>query len=227
MWASLALAMVMAGTGCASNKTNAQLDGALSQNEQLKKELDAERRARQEADARANMAAAQATTPTEVSTPSMEPSALDLTGGAPGVTPRPGRTTPVGIESANGVTSSTNARGEVELEISGDVLFDSGKATLKPTAKRALDSVANTLKSRHASQQIRIEGHTDPAPVKKTAWDDNWDLGAARANAVRSYLTEKGVKNMYIASFASTELKNSRNQALNRRVRIVVVQSGR
>jgi flagellar motor protein MotB len=234
---SLALALVFASTGCANNKTNAERDGLLSQNDQLKKELDAERRARQEADARANMAAAQATPAPidqQVAPPSMEGGALDLSAGAPGVTPRTptpaarGNRAPAGSSgNISGVSSRRNAAGELVLEIPGDVLFDSGKATLKPSAKKTLDGIASNLKSNHAGHQIRIEGHTDPAPVKKTAWDDNWDLGAARANAVRSYLSEKGVKNMYIASFAATELKNAKNPALNRRVEIVVVQNAK
>lgn len=229
--ASLALALLFAGTGCANTKANAERDGLLSQNEQLKKDLDAANRARQEADARANMAAAQTTTTPgadTVAAPGMEGGALDLSGGAPGVTPRTGRTTPVAAgDTVSGVTSHRNAAGEIVMEIPGDVLFDSGKATLKPSAKKTLDGVAANLKSKHAGRQIRIEGHTDPAPVKKAAWDDNWDLGSARANAVRAYLAEKGVKNMYIASFAATELKSTKNQALNRRVDIVVVQTAK
>jgi len=149
---------------------------------------------------------------------------LDLSGGAPGATPRTGRTTPASADNS-GLTSRTNAAGEVVIEIPGDVLFDSGKATIKPTARKTLDSVAARLKSQYGSQTIRIEGHTDPAPVKKAAWDDNWDLGAARANAVRAYLAEKGVAHMYIASFAATDLKSTKNQALNRRVDIVVVRN--
>jgi len=226
--ASMALAFVVAGTGCADNKVTAERSALLSQNEQLKHDLDASNKARQEADARANMTAAQATPPAADSAtpPGMEGSALDLSGGAPGVTPRPGRTTPASVDNS-GLTSRTNAAGEMVIEIPGDVLFDSGKATIKASAKKTLDGVASRLKSQYGSQTIRIEGHTDPAPVKKAAWDDNWDLGAARANAVRAYLSEKGVAHMYIASFAATDLKSTKNQALNRRVDIVVVRNAK
>jgi flagellar motor protein MotB len=224
--ASLALAVVVTGTGCQDTKATSERGALLSQNEQLKKDLDAANRARQEADARANMAA-QAPTPTPDSAtpPSMEGGAMDLSSGGPGISPAPrtGRTTPASAD--NGFNARTNGAGEVVIELPGDVLFDSGKATIKATAKKTLDSVASRLKSQYGSQTIRIEGHTDASPVKKAAWDDNWDLGAARANAVRAYLSEKGVQHMYIASFAATDPKSSKNQALNRRVDIVVVRN--
>ena len=94
--ASLALAVVITGTGCQDTKATSERGALLSQNEQLKKDLDAANRARQEADARANMAA-QAPTPTSTDSatpPGMEGGSLDLSSGGDGVTPRPGRTTP-------------------------------------------------------------------------------------------------------------------------------------
>ena len=72
-----------------------------------------------------------------------------------------------------------------------------------------------------------MEGYTDPNPVRKSGWDDNWDLGAARARAVLLYLESKGIHNMYIASFGATQLKSTKNLAEDRRVEIVVVRGGK
>ena len=231
--AMVALAFIATGTGCA-DKTAAERDSLLSQNEDLKKERDAALAAQQASDARADaLTKQQAVAPPET----MAPPSMDNSGSANNPPPaaRGGRgTTPpraaggtgsTAVELSGGVTSSTNSRGEAQLEIAGDVLFDSGKATLKASAKKSLDIVATKLKSSYAGQQIRVEGHTDPTPVKSSGWDDNWDLGAARARSVLLYLESKGVKDMYIASFADTELKSTKNMALNRRVNIVVLKS--
>jgi flagellar motor protein MotB len=211
--ASLALALLLGGTAC-SNKEKDERASLISQNDQLKKDLDAERAARQQAEAKANMATAQATTMPEVSTPGMEGGVSDMTGTVP-----PAR--------GKGSAARSSGGGEVVsevIELPGDILFPSGKATLTAAGKKELDKAAATLKSKYAGHLIRLEGYTDPNPVRSSGWDDNWDLGAARANSVRKYLDGKGVKNMYIASFGPTKIRSSSNMAANRRVDIVVLK---
>jgi chemotaxis protein MotB len=205
---------VTVGAGCSNNKTKAERASLLQQNKQLQDQLEAERAARAAAEARANtppMANTQDTLPQSTSTPDM------------GSIPDANASTDLG----NGLKRGTNDRGEPTLTVSSDVLFDSGKATLKPAARAALDKAASILKKEYSGQQIRVEGYTDPNPVRKSGWDDNWDLGSARANAVRKYLAEKGVRDMYIASFGDTKLKSTKNLALDRRVEIVVVRSSK
>jgi flagellar motor protein MotB len=220
--ASVGLAVLTLGTGC-SNKTSAQRDSLVSQNKALADQLAAEKAAREAAEQRANSLANSAvnTAPTEANpaAPAMDESA---TPPEPNLTPGPRA-----AHTTTDVTRGHNRLGEDTLTVSSDVLFDLGKASLKPAAKRALDKAAGILHKEYAGRQIRIEGYTDPTPVKKAGWDDNWDLGAARARAVMLYLQGKGVKNMYIASFGPTNLKSTRNQALNRRVEIVVVKGSK
>ena len=225
-------AFLVAGTGCESTKQKAERDSLINQNKELQQQLDAERTARTAADSRANAATGQLTAaqPADSATPpGMEGGAVDLSSGTAsgGRGSRNTRSSSTSTDIGGGVTSSVNGAGELVLGIPGDVLFDSGKATIKPTAKKTLDTIASTLKSKYGGQQIRVEGHTDPSPVKSSGWDDNWDLGAARARQVMLYLSQKGVKDMYIASFAATELKSTKNQSLNRRVDIVVVKNAR
>lgn len=132
---------------------------------------------------------------------------------------------PTGLELEKGVKENKNAQGEDQIEIEGDVLFDTGKAIIKPNFKQTLDKVAEVLKSKYEGRQFRVEGHTDPRPVRSSGWEDNWDLGAARARAVMLYLVSKGVPkaNFYIASFADNALKSETDYAQDRRVSIVVV----
>jgi chemotaxis protein MotB len=218
--AFVGLALIV-GTGC-SNKTAEQRDSLNKQNADLASQLEAEKKARADAEARAQAAAGNATTPPEAvpGTPEM---------GATEINPPGGRSSSGASDLGGGVSHIKNKYGQDVIQISGDVLFASGKATLQPAAKKSLDKVAAMIKKDYNNQQLRVEGHTDPNPVKHSGWDDNWDLGAARARAVLLYLTEKGIskKNMYIASFADNDLKSTKNLALDRRVDIVVTNSGR
>ena len=65
-----------------------------------------------------------------------------------------------------GVTGSVGA-GEITATVESDVLFDSGKATLKSTAKRSLDQVARVIKDDYTGRVIRVAGHTDTDPIRK------------------------------------------------------------
>ena len=232
--AAAAFAFLLAGGGCADTKVAAERESLVSQNKDLMQQLEAEKKARSDADARASaMTGQMAASPTpDSSAPPSMGSELDLSG--PPLRPaaggaRSGRTSNAPSGLGENVSSSTNGAGEVVLEIPGDVLFDSGKATIKASAQKSLDTIAATIKRQYANQTLRIEGHTDASPVKNTGWDDNYDLGSARANAVLHYLAKKGVpeKNMYIASFAANNPKSTKTPSLNRRVDIVVVKNAR
>jgi outer membrane protein OmpA-like peptidoglycan-associated protein len=127
-----------------------------------------------------------------------------------------------GFEGIEGVTGTVGA-GEVTASVSSDVLFDSGKATLKPAAKKSLDAVAEVLKSKYGGYSIRIAGHTDTDPIKRSGHKSNDHLGFERAFAVKQYLISKGVgeKQVSLASFGPN--KPAGNKQQSRRVEIVVM----
>ncbi len=91
------------------------------------------------------------------------------------------------------------SRGELSLSV-GDrglvvtvldrVLFDSGKAVLKPEARRTLQAVAKVLNSEAAGHSIYVEGHTDNQPIQRSGWRSNWELSMARAAEVVHYFAE-------------------------------------
>lgn len=128
-----------------------------------------------------------------------------------------------GFEGVPGVSTSTNAVGEVVVAVAGDVLFAPGKASLKASAKATLDQVAQVLNSRYSGRMIRIAGHTDSDPIKKSKWKTNERLSAERALAVESFLVKKGVDSdrMYSAAFGPSQPKGSKRDS--RRVEIVVL----
>lgn len=144
--------------------------------------------------------------------------------GAGGAAPAaaPGGNT--GFEGIAGVNSSASA-GEVTASVESDLLFDSGKTTLKTSAKKSLDQVASVLKSKYASQSIRVVGHTDTDPIVHSGFKSNYHLGFERAYEVRKYLIEKGVdaKHVSLASYGPDMPKGGKAQS--RRVEVVVIMN--
>jgi outer membrane protein OmpA-like peptidoglycan-associated protein len=124
-----------------------------------------------------------------------------------------------------GVTASQSA-GEITASVESDLLFDSGKTSLKSAAKQSLDQVAGVLKSSFSTESIRVVGHTDSDPIKKSGFKTNYHLGFERAFAVRDYLVSKGVdsKRISLASFGPDLPHGTKSQS--RRVEIVVVRNG-
>ncbi|MEX2217992.1 MAG: OmpA family protein, partial [Phycisphaerales bacterium] len=108
----------------------------------------------------------------------------------------------------------------------GDVLFDSGKATLKASAKKTLDNVASTIKSRYGANVVRIEGYTDTDPIVKSGWKSNERLSGERAMAVEEYLSSRGLPKdrIYYAGFGSSRPKSTKKDS--RRVEIVILAKG-
>ncbi len=107
----------------------------------------------------------------------------------------------------------------------GDVLFDTGKATLKPTAREKLSKLAGILLAYPGNLTLEIEGHTD-----STGSDEvNNKLSLNRAESVRDYLVESGVKTERIKSaqgFGKTKPIATNDTAagrqVNRRVEVVI-----
>ncbi len=125
-----------------------------------------------------------------------------------------------------GATTRRGPNGELIVDIAGDVLFDPGSATLKSSAKKTLDSIASSIKTKYPSNTIRIEGYTDTDPIKKSKWETNERLSGERAMSVEKYLVGKGVDNnkAYFAGFGPSSAQASKNQS--RRVQIVILGPG-
>lgn len=70
----------------------------------------------------------------------------------------------------------------------GDVLFDTGKATLKPGAYTTIDRLATVLKE-DSSRKVLIEGNTDSVGSDEY----NQALSERRARSVQAALFERGV----------------------------------
>jgi outer membrane protein OmpA-like peptidoglycan-associated protein len=104
-----------------------------------------------------------------------------------------------------------------------DVLFDTGKYSLRPLAREKLAKVAGIV-SGHPGLTLVVEGYTD-----SVGGDDyNQTLSEQRGDAVRNYLTQAGMATSAVTSrgfgknqpVASNETAEGRQQ--NRRVELVI-----
>lgn len=76
------------------------------------------------------------------------------------------------------------------LSLPADLLFDSGRAELRPRATAALSALAGAL--RHIGNHVDVLGHADPNPIRGGAFASNWDLSLSRAAAVADGLRVAG-----------------------------------
>lgn len=80
-----------------------------------------------------------------------------------------------------------------------EVLFSSGAAELEDAGKGQLASLATTLReiSRNIPPDVdwvlRVDGHTDRAPINTYAFPSNWELSTARAISVVKFLNAQGI----------------------------------
>lgn len=110
------------------------------------------------------------------------------------------------------------------LTIAGDVLFASGQATLKDSARKTLDKVASELKSsRYNQYSIRVDGYTDSDPIRKSKWASNEALSEARATTVEKYLASKGVSSSRITAIGRGSANPKSTKAASRRVEIFIL----
>jgi outer membrane protein OmpA-like peptidoglycan-associated protein len=105
----------------------------------------------------------------------------------------------------------------------GDVLFDTGKASLNPGSARKLDQLAQFLTD-HPERRVQIDGFTDSVGTDSY----NQDLSQQRADAVKSSLIARGIDSSRIGSqgygkgFPVANNVDSGGRQLNRRVEVVI-----
>ena len=117
----------------------------------------------------------------------------------------------------------------VRIILTGDLLFDTGKAVLKPGAKRKLKGIADVIRRTH--YMVNVVGHTDNVPIYSGKFPTNWELSATRACEVARFLIEEmevSAKRFYVSahSYYQPMFSNDSNKtrASNRRVEIIMTR---
>jgi outer membrane protein OmpA-like peptidoglycan-associated protein len=114
-------------------------------------------------------------------------------------------------------------RGTVII-LPGSVLFASNKWELLPAAQEKLNHVADALKNQQDDSKIVVEGHTDSQGTEAS----NQELGTKRAESVRNYLVQRGVKAAHISAVGIgqgrpiADNRTAEGRANNRRVEIII-----
>jgi chemotaxis protein MotB len=129
---------------------------------------------------------------------------------------------------ASGKLKVKIVRGRMVVELSENILFDSGRADLKTEGQTALTEVAGVLAS-IADRDFQIAGHTDNVPIKSAKFPSNWHLSTARAVTVALYLAGHGVPEVRLsaAGYADTQPAAANDtpegRQQNRRIEIVLM----
>jgi chemotaxis protein MotB len=130
-------------------------------------------------------------------------------------------------ELASGQIQIEQLREGLRVNVSDDVLFASGSATLDSVGREVLVKVAGQLAK--LDHTIEVQGHTDNLPIRGAlakTFPTNWELAAARAARVARLLQEKGVSGdrLIVASFADNRPlvpnDSPQGRAQNRRIEI-------
>ena len=81
-------------------------------------------------------------------------------------------------------------RNRMVISLPGDVLFDSGRETLKKDGKEILLKVAGIIKNDPSllGRDYQVAGHTDNKPFTGGLYKDNWGLSLMRAREVLLFL---------------------------------------
>ena len=87
-----------------------------------------------------------------------------------------------------GVEVTRTADNRLQINIPGDIAFDSGQAVIRPNFRSALDNFAQSLQQ-NPSTTVTIVGHTDSTGSPAV----NEPLSLQRADATRDYLVTRGV----------------------------------
>jgi chemotaxis protein MotB len=123
------------------------------------------------------------------------------------------------------VSVSESSEG-LTLHLMEMLLFEIGKADIKPEAKLVLNKVTGLI--RNLPNEIAIEGHTDNIPITTVQFPSNWHLSIARALNTAYYLIQNGIDPQKISIVGYSEYRPvgsndiPENRAKNRRVDIVV-----
>ena len=134
-------------------------------------------------------------------------------------------------EIAQGQVTISELKGKLTVNLVEAILFDSGRAEVKPGGLVVLGKVIEILKTVN-DKAVRIEGHTDNVPITGSLalrYPSNWELSAARAINVTRHLQKQAIDPANLSATGFGEYKpvadnsTAEGRAKNRRIEIVLV----
>ena len=135
-------------------------------------------------------------------------------------------------EIERGDIKITQAIDRLSVNMVEKILFDSGKAEVKPDGLKVIKRVGDILKT-VSDRQIRVEGHTDNVQIGariREKYPTNWELSTARATNVVRYLEDRvGIDPKLLSAAGLADNKpvavndTPEGRAQNRRIEIVLL----
>ncbi|GGJ05849.1 chemotaxis protein MotB [Alicyclobacillus cellulosilyticus] len=125
------------------------------------------------------------------------------------------------------VTVYNEARG-VRITLRDVVLFDTGKADIRPQARALLAGLVPFFKQ--VNNPILVEGFTDNRPISTPQFPSNWELSAARAIGVVRFFQSQGIAGDRLAGVGYGQYHpvapndTDAHRQLNRRVNVVILR---
>ncbi len=127
------------------------------------------------------------------------------------------------------VSTSIDERGLV-ISLNNSILFDSGRADIKPVNQDVLVKIGNSIGT--LDNYIRVEGHTDTNPINTAVYPSNWELSGARsARVVRLFADRCNIKPDKMVAVGYGEFRpvasndTPEGMAKNRRVDVIVLNA--
>lgn len=131
-------------------------------------------------------------------------------------------------KNPNQVSFQMDERG-LTIRFLDNILFDSGRAELRPESSPMLDAVVKAVKT--SSNYVRVEGHADNLPIHTVQFPSNWELSSARSIAVTRYFIQHQVDPRRLSSLGYGEYRplyandSEEHRAKNRRVDIIILRT--
>jgi len=126
----------------------------------------------------------------------------------------------------NGLRVAASEQSVLDAALANRIIeFESGKAALTPSGMQILDQMSEALKKLNGIK-VEVIGHTDNAGSRA----GNLSLSQARAEAVKTYVTGRGIKGESIAVSGEgpdrpvADNRTNEGRARNRRIEFKVVQ---
>jgi len=117
----------------------------------------------------------------------------------------------------------------VRIVLTADLLFDTGRADLRPEARKSLVRVAEII--RQTPYMVNVVGHTDNVSIHSAKFPTNWELSAVRSCEVARFLIEETqipAERFYVTGHAYYQPispnHTAKGRAANRRVEIIITK---
>jgi chemotaxis protein MotB len=121
----------------------------------------------------------------------------------------------------------TLRNGRMVIQMANDVLFDSGQTDIKSSGKATLAQVADVLRTIQ-NRRFQVTGDTDNVPIQTALYPSNWELSTRRAVEVVHFLVSQGVRPELLSAAGYGEFDpvaandSPQGRTRNRRIEIVL-----